>query len=213
MLQTPDAQRGWGRNIGKEPSVFGALTKRFRQTPDAHGLGTPEGTWANYWSLADQLAQARHAAAKAFPSGARIATLLPDDPISAVLILALVDEVSVFPLNPATPAPEIARLIKTSGTSALVAHDAFSKTVAEMPPIGVPVTYAAGIVGAANVSLVQDHTPGLLLLTTGSTGTPKRVPVSSHAMMHSARAIIDALDLTSQDAPSMPCHCSTSGRL
>lgn len=134
------------------------------------------------------------------PSGTRIATLLPDAPLTAVSLLALVHHVKVLPINPALSDPEITTVLRDANTQMLLSMAADTRAAQIAQECALPL---ATLDENATLALPKIDAkiaePGLILLTSGSTGHPKRVPLSPHQLHLSASRIARALELSPQD--------------
>ena len=140
------------------------------------------------------------------PAGARLATLMPDRAETLILIAAAVGMVSTMPLSPDLTDDELRDRLADAGATALAApdNDARARRLATELGIGFvavgmqddPASLALDIGDPGPEGL---HPAGLVLLTSGTTGTPKRVPLSPEALSHSARTIAATLQLGPQD--------------
>ncbi len=133
----------------------------------------------------------------------RLAMLLPNTGETAAAILSLVDAVNLMPLNPQANPASLAAQIAEAGADAVIvasgaAGDALAAALGDSAPAvlrwtgsGAPVDLHGRAAGAP----CTPRTPGLVLLTSGSTGAPKRVPLSPEQLLASARNIAASLAL------------------
>jgi acyl-CoA synthetase (AMP-forming)/AMP-acid ligase II/acyl carrier protein len=176
------------------------LTASFAQTPDRPAILGLDGIAYSFGDL--NAARARIARA-GFSARHRIATLLPEAPETAVLLLGLVTQVSVLPLNGALLDVELTGLMTRAGVDLLVADAGDRRAVTLAAALDVPLVDAAGLLdGRITVDIPQQRHPraaGLVLLTSGSTGSPKMVAITPQAMLASARNIGATLNLGRED--------------
>lgn len=178
---------------------------------DQIALTDADGRTARYSDLAQQLAQlSDQLAACGIRPGMRIATLLPDRAVSAAALLFLSSRVSVMPVNPALTLAEKIALIEEADVDGVltlpedrdeareIAKETASQTLCLTPK---PAESATGFTlsGRIEAADLVVHDAGLVLLTSGSTGLPKRVPVRMEAMMLSASNIARTLQLSDTD--------------
>ncbi|WP_238367506.1 AMP-binding protein [Mesobacterium pallidum] len=138
--------------------------------------------------------------------GHRIGLLLPDHPATLVTLLGLVTRASVLPLNGALTAAELTTQCQAAGVDALLARagDDAAQALAralDRPLLGLTLSGGLGVDVTADRPLRApgNRQPGLVLLTSGSTGAPKRVPLSLPQMLASARNIAATLELGPRD--------------
>ena len=149
-------------------------------------------------ALALGVRQITHRANALRLAGRRVALILPDRLEAAALILSLTQVCSVLPLNPALPKAELRRQLQDAQADLLLFHSDFQTLARDL---GIP---AAPVDDGLPDSLFlppakADVPPGLVLTTSGSTGQPKRVPLSAQALMGSARNIARTLELGPED--------------
>ena len=175
----------------------------------ATALRTPERAVASYAEV--------HAAVAAIVDqgqtlrlqpGHRLATLLPNRPATGLATLVLTHRCSVLPLNPGLTFAELRRQLDEAEVDGLVARpdDALAIRLAEalsLPFLSFVDHGDTGIAlgGASGLPAprLPDRPCGLVLLTSGSTGSPKRVPLRPEQLHVSARSIARHLELTAQD--------------
>ena len=134
------------------------------------------------------------------PQGTRIATLLPDMPMTAISLMALVHHVQILPINPALNESEILNIFLDAKVQTLLANkqDALAKSLASRA--NVPISTLSNT-GELNLPIINgtSQSAGLVLLTSGSTGKPKRVPLTPEQLHLSAKRIAKSLKLGPTD--------------
>lgn len=143
----------------------------------------------------------------------RVMTALPDSTLTACVLLALTHSAICAPVNPDLRAAELETLIPELGVSVLVAHGpcaAEARRTAEqlgLPVIEVDWDGQAALkwtgpplpcAPAPSSSAHPDDT-ALVLLTSGSSARPKRVPLTHRQLTLSARRMADSIALTPAD--------------
>lgn len=133
----------------------------------------------------------------------RLATLLPNGTEALSSLLTLPAELSLAPMNPAAlPDQIVAGLERADAQAVLLAEgDPLVEDLANLlPPDTTLLTLSSdGQLDGAPIIAAGPHAPGLVLHTSGSTGSPKRVPLSPGALLLSARNIADHLNLSETD--------------
>lgn len=138
-----------------------------------------------YWHMLD-----------AVPPGTRIATCLPDAPQTAIALLALSHHAQLIAINPALTPPEMAALLHDAGAQMLVLPEG-----APASDLDLPTAFLSqdGTLTVPRIDPSPAADPGLILMTSGSTGLPKRVPLSCAQLHRSAGRIARALHLSPED--------------
>jgi acyl-CoA synthetase (AMP-forming)/AMP-acid ligase II/thioesterase domain-containing protein/acyl carrier protein len=144
----------------------------------------------------------------------RVATLLPNAPDTAVAILALAASAIAVPLNPAMTGAELAQLLGAAEVTHLLARRGDRAAAALAASLGrglialepaavgptgsftLHVDPVAAPVGNAEASA---HGVALVLHTSGSTGAPKRVPLTVENLRSSAVGLARSLALSPED--------------
>lgn len=146
--------------------------------------------------------------------GSRVALLLPTAPQTAVAILALAACATAVPLNPAYAEDELTRILTDAGICDLLVMETdgagMGARIAERLGLGLlalrPLEH--GVTGAFSIRRLLERkavvAPGdprtaLVLHTSGSTGLPKRVPLTSANLLASAGNIARSLELSPHD--------------
>lgn len=137
----------------------------------------------------------------------RVATLVPDGPLHAMLLLALADAATAVPLNPEWPAERLEDAIRRTRASAVVIaagaklreHDWQVPVIDLCPsPRGATGVFQLRVRERVDWKAV-DSEARVVLLTSGSTATPKVVPLTSENLCSSVLATVRALRLSSED--------------
>ncbi len=162
-------------------------------------LSGPDGVSMTGAELADRVKNLSETL-QTLPQGTRVATLLPDAPATAISLLAMVHHVQVMPLNPALSDVELLATLNSADAQILLAA-----------PDDMRAERLADKANLPNAQLIDENTlalpaidaeardAGLILLTSGSTGVPKRVPLRPAQLHQSAKRIARALELGPQD--------------
>lgn len=196
-----------------EAAVTLAIGPRPDRDPDAIALVCPGATPCDYGAMWDTHARAARALqewTEAAGGAPRILGLLPDRPSTALAVLSLTGGAAVAPVNPALAQVEVeAFAARLSPATVLVRADR-AEDRARAEALGLPVALLRERVGAhcadfdlelpapPGPSAGRDR-PGLVLSTSGSTGNPKLVPLTTEQMMRSAANIASWLRLGPTD--------------
>jgi amino acid adenylation domain-containing protein len=184
------------------------VTEQAARRPDAGAL-VFKGRRLTYAALeqeSNRLARTLKAAGVA--RGDRVCLLCPKSPVAIIAILAVLKADAIYvPLDPASPAPRLEKMIAAcddrwilagggvaSTLDALFAAPAFAATHAVgwlgdgAPPARVPPSFTWDDVARASSDLLPGATrPGdaaHILFTSGSTGTPKGVVITHDNVRH-----------------------------
>lgn len=148
---------------------------------------------------------------------ARVVTSLPDHPTTAMLQLAMLGVCTLVPANPASSERELLELVESVGASAIISRsdDELVAAVAQKASLvwlGFDVlgsdSFKAVLKdlrdfrpkgGESCLSDVSERATALILPTSGSTGSPKLVPLRLEALCLSASNIADHLNLRDSD--------------
>ena len=143
----------------------------------------------------------------------RVMTALPDSPLTACVLLALTRSAICAPVNPDLRRAEVETLIPELGAEVLVAHGACADEARRAATAhGLPIlevawegTKSLRWSGAALASAPAEDRPAsaddtsLILLTSGSSARPKRVPLTHRHLTLSASRMAQSLALTASD--------------
>jgi acyl-CoA synthetase (AMP-forming)/AMP-acid ligase II len=152
---------------------------------------------------AETIASAKNAG---LPHCGRIATILPDHPITAIAILGLTSVANILPLNPTLAVHELQTIAREAGVCGVLydGGSAVSAELGERLELGkFALDLATGAIRSmealASIADSGNASTGLTLLTSGSTGDPKRVPLSGTMLLASAANIARTLSLGPRD--------------
>jgi acyl-CoA synthetase (AMP-forming)/AMP-acid ligase II/acyl carrier protein len=147
--------------------------------------------------------------------GERVAVALPDGPDAAVMMISVAAGAVCVPLNPGFTADEWQRYFAELGVAALLTRPDIDSTGREVAlSLGIPVVDLLtpprggpgplGIVGPAmrrvsNDGFASGADDAFILLTSGSTSRPKRVPLTHASVCLSAYNVGATLELETRD--------------
>lgn len=147
--------------------------------------------------------------------GARVATLLPNAPETAVLLLALCDCATAMPINPDEQNRTIPEILQEQGASHVILPAAMDGERLEairrsdacpvfLRPAPEPGSLSFDLAGDGggrkpDGGTAADADVALVLRTSGSTGLPKRVPLTSANLVSAAWNVARSLALTDED--------------
>jgi acyl-CoA synthetase (AMP-forming)/AMP-acid ligase II len=208
----------WIPQVGTIPE---AIAWWAEATPEAPALLSVEGealTYGEAWRRIDRVA--RTLAALGVERTDRVALALPDGTAAAIAGLATMRAAIGVPVNPGLPSAEAERVVAAVAPRlVIVARGASIPLRAAAAQAGVPVVEidAAGslLAPAAPDTMrggrLTDPTPDdltLILLTSGTTDRPRRVPVRHDALLAtcSARVTIRALGRRDRGLSSAPAY-------
>jgi acyl-CoA synthetase (AMP-forming)/AMP-acid ligase II len=181
-------------------------------TPDAPALLGSDGEIVSYSQLQQRLEAMGSALAwRGIESGDRIAIALPDGVRHAIAMLAAIRHAVAVPVNPAAPPREVADVLAAVQPRALLVaqgiETAWRETATEG---GLPIceiddsgALAPGT-GVAGPPIAPAPSPAadelaMILLTSGTTGQSRRVPVSHGALLQTSAEIARDWDITARD--------------
>lgn len=188
--------------------------------PEAPAFVVPQRSVLVYRALYDQLAVVqRELWAGGLTPGDRIATVIPNSAEMALAFLSIASATICAPLNPAYQYNELAFYLTDLGAKGLVvsANTAFTgRAVACGRNLGIATFVLvsddkdpAGVfrlrrIGEGRQTTTETEVPGpddvaLILHTSGTTGKPKKVPLSQRNICASGDNIVRSLSLTAQD--------------
>ncbi len=184
--------------------------------PDAVALLAPDGQKMTYAALGDRVRRLADALRRhGLHRRSRVAIVLPNGPEMAVVMLGVSAACAALPLNPACTRDEFLRyfeLLRPDGVLSCDPPDGVVRGAARergLPVWPVRMGFPAGpILDDAPAGFVSQDRPSardvaMVLLTSGSTGAPKRVPLTHANLFASIRDIVQSLRLT----PADQCLC------
>ena len=194
-------------------SILEALRATARRTPDSVALLAPGRKATSYDALVDQLeAIVRYLRAGGITPTDRVAVALPNGPEAAAAVLGTVAAAACAPLAPDLPMAEFANQLTTLGVRAVMVlrgHETAARGAASSCGISVIELDAgdtAGSIACSGLSPGDGGSSGagdthaaLLLFTSGTTGSPKLVPLTERNLLTSAASIAETLRLEPTD--------------
>ncbi len=193
-----------------ETDLYGLIS---RAAPDHAALVTPQGPSLTYRTLKREVERVADAlVCIGMEKGARVAIVLPNGPEAVIAFLAASIAGVAAPLNPAYRLEEFRFYLEDTGAQALI-----------LPPGGMEAARRAAMPGTALLEIRSGHDGAMLLSadpagsrrrsaaspaaaetalvlhTSGTTGRPKRVPLSHANLAASAQNIANTYALTEDD--------------
>jgi len=189
-----------------QPSTLAeVLAGHAARQPDRTWLIAPEpGHELGYAGLAAQAgAFARWTAAQGLPPGTRIALLLPNGVQASLLFLATMNAGHVtVPLNLLSTPAQLVHCLRHSGAALVFTTRELEPRIAQVLPElaasgGAPAVHVVDAdspelpdaPGAQPAGAPAPQNPALLMYTSGTTGTPKGVPLTHANLLHAARSV------------------------
>jgi acyl-CoA synthetase (AMP-forming)/AMP-acid ligase II len=194
-------------------TVSALLEERARSTPERIAfLEGATGTMLTWGDLAVEARRWSHLAERL--EGGRVGFVI-DDPLTMVssYLGALVAGVTVAPLNPAITPHELADQDRMLGLAGLVTDLDPGEARAILPATAVWSTGPGGLSMAGPAAAAEGRVPGsapladgaaLVLASSGTTGTPKIIPLSDANLLHTASVLADNHGLQASDRGYCP---------
>lgn len=168
-------------------------------------------TFAVLVTQVDEVGAALHAAG--FGTSSRIAVALPQGPALAAALLAVTSVAGCVPLNPTLRTAELVDVLTATRADAVMCRRDDAIVAEAAASLGLPTIHVTPIDDVAGRFVVAAPRPrsagvfdqpapddvALLLLTSGTTATPKVVPLSQQKLVASALNIARHLALTPAD--------------
>ncbi len=193
------------------------IARQAREAPTGPAIEAPGMAPLTYAGLESLVTQTQQALARyGLGPGDRVAIMLDNGPLAATAFLGVATGLSCAPLNPAYRASELAFYLDDLRVSALIVERGAGEhartaaanadvTVLELVPTGDAAgtfeLHGGDAHRAARGSNGRegDHEIALLLHTSGTTSTPKLVPLTHANLTASAHNVAHSLELTQID--------------
>jgi acyl-CoA synthetase (AMP-forming)/AMP-acid ligase II len=199
----------------KAESIISAFEIFAEKKPDAIALLAPGESSVTYGGLFESITGIQHfLSSKGLGREDRVALLLPNGIEMALMFLGILANSVAAPLNPAYKPAEIEFYLSATKAEALIVNkDTGSVVELVARDKGIPVygvsdilksresnlTEAARGKGDGSLSLPQGTDTAIILHTSGTTSSPKSVPLSHANLLASATNIAESLNLTEAD--------------
>ncbi len=192
-------------------SIPGLLRNQASLRPEAPALETADGRVVTYAALLDRVARVASSLAAALPHvegrRPRIGMVLPNGLDMAATLLGVTAAGAALPFNPACTFAEFDAYFRETGIDALlVGADEQGPAATVAASLGLPLLRldaGGGIAGvspaAAAFAPPAPDDVALVLLTSGSTGRAKRVPLTHRNVCASAADVSRSMDLAPGD--------------
>ena len=188
-------------------TVFDLLARHAVQRPGAAALAAPGGRPTTYAGLARLLGCGdRLLASHRVAACTRVCVAMPQGPDAIAAMLSVMGRATLLPLSPGLKRPEyVTRFRALRPDLLLVQAGAPGEAAVAAASQGLPVLEWSGLHAAApeQVGCRLPHpapgTVAVVLPTSGTTGEPRRVPLTHANLLASARDIGTALALTPDD--------------
>jgi len=136
------------------------------------------------------------------PARSRVAVIMDSGTELSLWLLAIMWRHTVVPLSPHLSVDEVRRYLMLTKTRWLIAETPSEPVAAMCRDEGICVTTPDAIHATAiveDIDSIRDDDIAAVLLTSGSTSTPKVVPLTHRNLMTGAEQVGRSLDLTSRD--------------
>jgi len=185
-------------------SIARLLEYQAKHRPSAAAILMPGGASIDYetlWCRVRALSFSLHA--RGMTARSRLAIVMPNGPDMAVTLLGVSSICTALPLNPKSTRDEFAQYLKLlQADGVIVGGDDDIPARAAANEVGVSVFDVCPDEQSdcdADVKYAGGDDVAMVLLTSGSTGSPKRVPLTHANIFASVRDIVTSLKLTDKD--------------
>jgi acyl-CoA synthetase (AMP-forming)/AMP-acid ligase II len=214
IRETPAQRTTTAQGAAPDADAAGTIGALLQARACAHGdvaaLLAPQCETLSYaalWQAVELIAQRL----REYPvtPRARVAVAFPSGPEAAIAILGVMSAVTCVPLNPSAAPGELRDQLRRAKAQLLVVPPvADNPATAAARVLGLPVLALGPRAGATAAPTAADHSRtdaaaptdvALLLQTSGTTSSPKLVPLTHANLLASARSVAATLALTPAD--------------
>jgi acyl-CoA synthetase (AMP-forming)/AMP-acid ligase II/acyl carrier protein len=198
---------GWSTEAaGGDSDILSLLRERAAAHPDSTAIESVDGETLSYAALlvqTERLAAALRLRGTGQRAGSRIGIVLPNGLAMSRALLAVTCVGAALPYNPAYTEPEFESYFRDMNLSALLTRPAHAPAARVAARLGIPVLDLDALGGETQCT--DDLLPpapnavAMVLLTSGSTGRAKRVPLTHANVCTSARHVSRSMRLGPQD--------------
>lgn len=197
---------------GRPADVRSLLACSAAMRGDAIAIGLPAGGAIGYRALHAQVVHVAGGLQRSAPAPQRIAVVLPNGVDMSIALLGAICAGVAVPLNPAYTHEEYQTYFRIARVDALLVGDDAAHPASEVArALGLPVHALTHLRAAASPEGAPDSDRGglarapspddlaLIMLTSGSTGEAKRVPLTHRNLCTSAWDVCRSVDLGAGD--------------
>jgi acyl-CoA synthetase (AMP-forming)/AMP-acid ligase II/acyl carrier protein len=189
------------------PDILSLLRLRAAAHPERPAIEEADGERLSYARLlarTEGLAAALRARGASAGDRSRLGIVLPNGPAMSQALLAVTCVGTALPFNPAYTEAEFESYFRDTGLSALLTRPAFAPAAAQVATrLGIPLFDLDALQedshGADDIPTPAPDSIAMVLMTSGSTGAAKRVPLSHRNVCASARHVVSSMRLGADD--------------
>lgn len=185
-------------------NIADLLERQAMRRPALPALISPDGeiiTYEMLWRRVCALARSLHRGGVS--SKSRLAVVMPNGPDMALTLLGVSSTCIALPLNPGCTSDEFIHYLKLLQADGVLTDKRIDDAIrVAAVNVGIPVhdcTLDQVIQPDTEVKFSGNDDVAMVLLTSGSTGSPKRVPLTHANIIASVRDIVESLELNEKD--------------